>query len=158
MKAKKPTPIALDATDRRLLNLLQDDCFADQPGTRPPRPSVGADLPAPRQALVDAGVIERQIAIVGDGSVVAGLTAVVEITLDEQAAERMNEFEKRVAGESAVQQCYRVSPGPDFVLVLHVADMAAYHALVHRPVHRRTPTCATCAPSSPCTGPSSRPR
>ena len=34
--------------------------------------------------------------------------------------------------DAAVQQCYRVSPGPDFVLVLHVPDMAAYHALVQR--------------------------
>ena len=31
-----------------------------------------------------------------------------------------------------MQQCYRVSPGPDFVLVLQVADMAAYHELVQR--------------------------
>ena len=31
-----------------------------------------------------------------------------------------------------MQQCYRVSPGPDFVLVLQVADMPAYHALVQR--------------------------
>jgi Lrp/AsnC family leucine-responsive transcriptional regulator len=31
-----------------------------------------------------------------------------------------------------VQQCYRVSSGPDLVLVLQVVDMAAYHALVQR--------------------------
>jgi DNA-binding Lrp family transcriptional regulator len=31
-----------------------------------------------------------------------------------------------------VQQCYRVSPGPDFVLVVQVPDMAAYQALVQR--------------------------
>jgi Lrp/AsnC family leucine-responsive transcriptional regulator len=37
-----------------------------------------------------------------------------------------------VANEAAVQQCYRVSPGPDFVLVMQVADMPAYHALAHR--------------------------
>ena len=29
-------------------------------------------------------------------------------------------------------QCYRVSPGPDFLLVVQVQDMPAYHALVHR--------------------------
>jgi len=34
--------------------------------------------------------------------------------------------------EAAVMQCYRVSPGPDFVLVVQVADMPAYHALAHR--------------------------
>jgi Lrp/AsnC family transcriptional regulator, leucine-responsive regulatory protein len=37
-----------------------------------------------------------------------------------------------VLAEAAVQQCYRVSPGPDFVLVLQVTDMPAWHALVQR--------------------------
>ena len=36
-----------------------------------------------------------------------------------------------VADES-VQQCYRVSPGPDFVLVVGAADMPAYLALTQR--------------------------
>ena len=31
-----------------------------------------------------------------------------------------------------MQQCYRVSPGPDFVLVVWCADMQAYQALVQR--------------------------
>jgi Lrp/AsnC family leucine-responsive transcriptional regulator len=31
-----------------------------------------------------------------------------------------------------VLQCYRTAPGPDFVLVLQVKDMPAYHALAHR--------------------------
>ena len=34
--------------------------------------------------------------------------------------------------EEAVQQCHRVSPGPDFILVLQLPDMPAYHALVQR--------------------------
>jgi Lrp/AsnC family leucine-responsive transcriptional regulator len=44
----------------------------------------------------------------------------------------MEEFEQRVAGDEAVLQCYRVAPGPDFVLVIQVADMPAYNALAHR--------------------------
>ncbi|MDO8280561.1 MAG: Lrp/AsnC ligand binding domain-containing protein, partial [Burkholderiaceae bacterium] len=32
----------------------------------------------------------------------------------------------------AVQQCYRVSPGPDFVLIVHARDMPAYLALAQR--------------------------
>jgi Lrp/AsnC family leucine-responsive transcriptional regulator len=82
--------------------------------------------------LTDQGVIERQVAIVAPEKVGARLTAIVEITLDVQAAERMSEFEKHVAAEPAVLQCYRVAPGPDFVLVVQVADMPAYHALAHR--------------------------
>jgi Lrp/AsnC family transcriptional regulator, leucine-responsive regulatory protein len=34
--------------------------------------------------------------------------------------------------EPAVQQCYRVSPGPDFVLVVFCTDMPAYLALAQR--------------------------
>ncbi len=31
-----------------------------------------------------------------------------------------------------MQQCYRVSPGPDFVLVVHSADMPGHLALTQR--------------------------
>ncbi len=62
----------------------------------------------------------------------AGLTAILEITLDLQGAEALTAFEDAMALEDAVQQCYRVSSGPDFVLIVYVNDMAAYHAFVHR--------------------------
>ena len=61
-----------------------------------------------------------------------GQTALVQITLDQLGAERQEAFEDRVAQDSAVQQCYRVSPGPDFVLVVHVATMPGYLALAQR--------------------------
>ena len=61
-----------------------------------------------------------------------GLTAVVEISLDRQSAELLEAFEARVVLDDAVQQCYRVSPGPDFILLIHVADMPGYQALVQR--------------------------
>ena len=37
-----------------------------------------------------------------------------------------------MAPTSAVQQCYRVSPGPDFILIVHAADMPGYLALAQR--------------------------
>ena len=76
--------------------------------------------------------IARLPAVVTPDKVGARLSAIVEITLDVQAADRMAEFERVVADEAAVLQCYRVSPGPDFVLIVQVADMPAYHALAHR--------------------------
>lgn len=122
----------LDDLDRRILNALQAD--ASQTNNELAA-SVHASPPTCLRRvkrLIDAGVIERQVAIVAPEKVGAALTAVVEITLDHQAAERMTEFEALVADEPAVLQCYRVSPGPDFVLVVQVADMPAYHALAHR--------------------------
>lgn len=122
----------LDDVDRRILNALQIDSsqtnaeLAEQVHVSPP-----TCLRRVKQ-LTAQGVIERQVAIVSPEKVGAKLTAVVEITLDVQAAERMSEFEQHVAAEGAVLQCYRVAPGPDFVLIVQVADMPAYHALAHR--------------------------
>jgi DNA-binding Lrp family transcriptional regulator len=57
---------------------------------------------------------------------------VVEITLDRQDQTALEAFELKMAPEDAVQQCYRVSPGPDFCLVVHVRDMPDYLALTQR--------------------------
>ena len=122
----------LDELDRRILNALQTD--ASQTNTElaalvhvsPP-----TCLRRVKQ-LTENGVISRQVAIVDPDKVATRLSAIVEITLDIQAAERMAQFEQLVANEDAVMQCYRVAPGPDFVLIIQVADMPAYHALAHR--------------------------
>jgi DNA-binding Lrp family transcriptional regulator len=86
--------------------------------------------------LRDAGLIEREIAVLSvDKLSLAtghGLCAIVEITLDRQDNDALEAFEKRVAGDDAVQQCYRVSPGPDFCLVVHAAHMPDYLALAQR--------------------------
>jgi len=122
----------VDDLDRRILNALQADAshtnaeLAELVHVSPP-----TCLRRVKQ-LTDSGVIERQVAIVAPEKIDARLTAIVEITLDVQAAERMAEFETLAAGEGAVLQCYRVAPGPDFVLVVQVADMPAYHELAHR--------------------------
>ena len=124
--------VDLDDVDRRILNALQVD--ASQTNSELAQ-SVHISPPTCLRRvkhLTECGVIQRQVAIVAPEKVGARLTAVVEISLDIQAAERMDEFEALVAHEEAVLQCYRVAPGPDFVLIVQVADMPAYHALAHR--------------------------
>jgi DNA-binding Lrp family transcriptional regulator len=61
-----------------------------------------------------------------------GLEAVVEVSLDRQGNEEQEAFEQRVVADDAVQQCYRVSPGPDFILIVHARDMPDYLALAQR--------------------------
>lgn len=122
----------LDDLDRRILNTLQVDAshtnaeLAELVHVSPPTCLRRV------KHLTETGVIARQVAIVAPEKIGARLTAIVEISLDVQAIERMEQFEQLVAGEAAVLQCYRVAPGPDFVLVVHVADMPAYNALAHR--------------------------
>jgi Lrp/AsnC family leucine-responsive transcriptional regulator len=128
--------IDIDATDLRLLDELQRDAsqsnqaLAERVSTSPPTCLRRV------KRLADAGLIERQIAILNTDLLAPtlgyGLTAIVEITLDRQGAELLEAFEERVAGDEAVQQCYRVSPGPDFCLVVYARDMPGYLALAQR--------------------------
>jgi Lrp/AsnC family transcriptional regulator, leucine-responsive regulatory protein len=122
----------IDATDLRLLELLQGDASLSNLELAARAHTSPATALRRVRRLLDAGVIDRRVALLNPHRIGAGLTAVVEITLDRQGAEHLDAFEQRAAAEVAVQQVWRVSPGPDFVLVVHSADMAAYHALVQR--------------------------
>ena len=124
----------LDATDLRLLDLLQTDAsLSNQELAARAHTSPATALRRVRR-LVEGGVIERRIALLNPQALGmgAGLTVLAEVTLDRQGAEHLDAFEARALAEAALQQCYRVSPGPDFVLVLHLADMPAYQVLVQR--------------------------
>ena len=124
--------IDLDATDRRLLEILQSDAsLSNQELAARAATSPATALRRVRR-LVDAGVIAARVAILSPQALGDGLTALVEITLDRQGAEHLDAFEQRAVADVSVQQCYRVSPGPDFMLVIYAADMSAYLAVVQR--------------------------
>jgi Lrp/AsnC family leucine-responsive transcriptional regulator len=86
--------------------------------------------------LREAGLIEREMAVLNPQRLAAtlghGLEAVVEVSLDRQGSAEQEAFEQRVVADDAVQQCYRVSPGPDFILIVHARDMPDYLALAQR--------------------------
>lgn len=126
----------LDQLDLKLLAELQRDAsrsnqaLAESLGISP-----ATSLRRVRR-LVELGVIERQVALLQPDRLAAvlghGLTALVEVSLDRQGQEPLDAFEARVVADAAVQQCWRVSPGPDFVLVVAVCDMPGYQALAQR--------------------------
>ena len=122
----------LDELDRRILEHLQQDAsitnqtLAERVHASPPTCMRRV------RRLIDTGIIQKQVAIVDPAKIANTLTALLEITLDVQSSESLQQFEQAVAQEDAILQCYRVSSGPDFVLIAQVVDMPAYHALVHR--------------------------
>ena len=122
----------LDDVDHRLLDLLQTDAsrtnqaLAEAAGVSP------ATALRRVRRLTESGVIERQVALLAPRLSDEGLTGIAEVSLDRQGAELLQAFETRALADPAVQQCYRVSPGPDFVLVAWVPDMNAWGALVQR--------------------------
>ena len=124
--------MSLDATDLRLLEILQEDASLSNLELAVRAHVSPATALRRVRRLVDNGVIERRVALLDPHCVGEGLTALVEVTLDRQGAEHLQAFEARAVADAEVRQCYRVTPGPDFLLMLQVADMPAYHALVQR--------------------------
>ena len=122
----------LDAIDLQLLDTLQNDAslsnvaLAERVHVSPPTCLRRV------KRLSEGGWIERQVAILSRDQLGHGLQALVEVTLDQQSSERLDAFESRAVAEDAVQQCWRVSPGPDFVLVIQTADMPHYLSLTQR--------------------------
>lgn len=128
--------LVLDVADLRILDELQRDASQSNQAIAE-RVHVSPPTCLRRiKRLQEAGLIERQIAVLSPEKMAAtlghGLTAITEITLDRQGAEQLEAFETRVVQDDAVQQCYRVSPGPDFVMLVHVRDMPGYLALAQR--------------------------
>lgn len=126
----------LDEINLQLLDLLQQDASQSNQALAE-RVHVSPPTCLRRiKRLHEAGLIERQVAILQPDRVAAllghGLQTIVEITLERQGAELLDAFEARAVQDSAVQQCWRVSPGPDFVLITHTRDMPAYLALAQR--------------------------
>jgi Lrp/AsnC family leucine-responsive transcriptional regulator len=126
----------LDSIDLSLLDQLQSDASLTNQEL-----AARAHISPPTclrrvKRLRDAGLIAREIAIVDPDKLAPvighGLQAVVEITLERQGDEEQRAFEARVIADTAVQQCYRVSPGPDFVLIVYARDTPEYLQLAQR--------------------------
>ncbi|MES1163150.1 MAG: Lrp/AsnC family transcriptional regulator [Rhizobacter sp.] len=122
----------LDDIDLRLLDALQRDTSASNQSLAE-HLSISPPTCLRRvRRLRAGGWIASEVAILDPVRLGPLLTAVIEVSLDRQDAGSLEAFERRVAPDDAVQQCYRVSPGPDFVLIATVRDMPAYQALAQR--------------------------
>ncbi len=128
--------ISLDATDLRLLDALQRDAGLSNLALAERLAVSPATCLRRTRRLESLGLIEQRLAVLNPQRLALalghGLTAVIEVTLERQDEATLAGFETRAVAEPTVQQCYRVSPGPDFVLVTHCADMPAHLAMGQR--------------------------
>jgi Lrp/AsnC family transcriptional regulator, leucine-responsive regulatory protein len=136
VSTEKKSTFALDPIDIALLDQLQADAsLSNQDLALRVHVSPPTCLRRVKR-LRDLGLVARTVALLDVDRLAPhlghGLQAVVEITLDRQGDEHQLAFEERVVQDASVQQCYRVSPGPDFVLIIHARDMPDYLALAQR--------------------------
>ena len=125
--------ISLDSIDLQLLKELQKDASrSNQALARELQLSPPTCLRRVKR-LQELGLIEKQVAILSSEQLAKltghGLQVIVEVSLDRQDSTALLQFEQKAVAEPWVQQCWRVSPGPDFILIIAATDMPAYLAL-----------------------------
>jgi Lrp/AsnC family transcriptional regulator, leucine-responsive regulatory protein len=123
----------LDDIDLKILRLWQVDTTLSNQALAAKVPISPPTCLRRLKRLREAGYIEREVAILNSDKLANhaghGLVAITEVTLDVQNTDKLAAFEAKACQMLEVQQCYRTSPGPDFVLVIHCTDMPAYLAL-----------------------------
>ena len=127
---------SLDAIDLQLLAILQANANISNIALADKLHISAPTCLRRTKRLQQEGWIEKQVAILSSdkmgrfmGHIV---TALIEVSLDKQGEELLQAFETRAVQAAAVQPCWRVSPGPDFMLVVQVPDMPAYLAFTQR--------------------------
>lgn len=128
--------ITLDELDRKLLRALQTDASRSNQALADAVHASPATCLRRVRRLRDVGLIARDVALLDPQRLSQvqghGLQAVVEISLDRQGQEHADAFATLAAAEPQVQQCWQVSPGPDFVLIVQARDMPGYQDLARR--------------------------
>lgn len=122
----------LDATDRRILMLLQRD------GALPLAEIAAAvgltTSPCWKRIrrMEESGVIRGRVAVVDPAKVGLPLTAFVEIEAGDHSPEWLTRFADAVAAMPEVLDVWRMAGDVDYLLRVAVPDMAAYDAFYRR--------------------------
>lgn len=117
----------LDDTDKAILNLLQDDATLPLKAVAEHVHVSIATAQRRVQALIDSGVISKQVAIVNPNKVGYGLTAVVMIEMERSNTSMQQRFERLMNAQTQVMSCYEVSGDVDFMLMVNAKNMSDYH-------------------------------
>ncbi len=128
--------LMLDATDIRILEILQRDCTI-------PVAEIGkavglSTTPCWRriQKLEERGVIQRRVAILDAGKVNAGVTVFVSIKTDQHSLAWLEKFHAAVDDMPEVVEFYRMSGEIDYLMRVVVPDIAAYDAFYKKLISR----------------------
>lgn len=128
----------LDATDRKILNLLQHDGRMTNAQLAE---SVNLSPSACHRRvgrLDEEGVIAGYAMLVNQEKIGLGTSVIVEVSLDSQAEEYLNNFENAVRNVPAVMECYLMAGDADYVVRVAVADVADYER-IHKEYLSRLP-------------------
>jgi Lrp/AsnC family transcriptional regulator, leucine-responsive regulatory protein len=121
---------AIDATDRRILGVLQDDGrITNQDLARHCGLSPAACHERVRR-LRERGIIRATVALVEPRALDCALLIFVEVHLDRTTEDVFKAFAAHVRAIPEILECHMVAGGFDYLLKARVSDMAAYRAFL----------------------------
>jgi Lrp/AsnC family leucine-responsive transcriptional regulator len=126
---KRPRTAEIDDLDLKILEIVQRDnqtpqrVIAEHIGLSPP--AVARRL----QHLREQRVIRQDIAVIDEAAVGRPLTIVVEVTMENERLDLIDAMKARFHSCPQIRQCYYVTGGMDFILIINAKDMSEYTEL-----------------------------
>jgi Lrp/AsnC family leucine-responsive transcriptional regulator len=123
--------MALDKTDVKILNIMQQDGRITNAGLAK---EIGISPPAMLERvrrLEASGVIEKYVAILNREKTGFGLMAIVIVSLSLHQISSLQTVKERLIELDEVLECFQLTGDVDFLLKVAVKDMKAYTALVN---------------------------
>lgn len=130
--ASAPAAPVLDRYDRSILRLLQQDNKQPQRSIAEHVSLSTAAVQRRIAAMEAAGVIVGNVALVDPEALSATITSIVEVHLHDERAATVDAAKALFRDVPEVQQCYYVTGGTSFILVIVAADMRTYEGLTRR--------------------------
>lgn len=125
-------PLAVDRHDRAILRIIQRDNKTPQRVIADEVNLSAAAVQRRIAAMEASGVISRNVAVVEPDAVSATITAIVEVHLVDERAPTADKAKALFRNAPEVQQCYYVTGGVSFVLVIVSPDMRSYERLTRK--------------------------
>lgn len=126
------SPRALDSFDKAILRLVQRDNKIPQRAIGEAVNLSAAAVQRRIAAMEAAGIIRANVALVDPATVPLTITSIVEVRLIDEHAATVEAAKALFRATPEIQQCYYVTGGISFALVIVTIDMPAYEALTRR--------------------------
>ena len=122
----------MDATDRKILTLLQADASLSIAELAERVHLSQTPCWKRVQRLEQKGIITRRVALVSPEKIGLGLTVFVAVETNDHSSEWLARFAETVSAMPEVMELYRMAGEVDYQLRVVVADMAAYDQFYKR--------------------------
>lgn len=107
----------LDRLDRRILDLLQDDCARSHASIGAEVGLSGSAVRRRIEAMRAHGVIAREVVLLGEGAG-GGITVITSVAFERETPTLYDAFRTAMRHEARVLQCYATAGQFDFILIV----------------------------------------